>query len=203
MERLKSMWFYYLAQFVFRNFMRLFYGFRVYGRDKVPLSGGAVIAGNHISAFDPPLVGCILPREVNYMAKKELFERQPLRWVCERLKSFPVDRERNDTSAVKEALRRLRAGTAVGIFPEGTRYAEAGQAFHGAAFLAQRAQVPLVPTAIWREGRAYRIAFGDPIYPEGKSREEMVALTQTLMARVQALIPPEARGYRDEPARES
>ncbi|CAN5466118.1 lysophospholipid acyltransferase family protein [soil metagenome] len=187
------MWFYYLSCFVFRNFLRLFYGLEVYGRDRVPLTGGAVIAGNHISAFDPPLVGSVLPREVDYMAKKELFERQPVRWVVERLKAFPVDREKGDTSAIKEALRRLRADTAVGIFPEGTRYAEAGQAFHGAAFLAQRARAPLIPTAIWREGRAYRVAFGEPIYPEGKSREEMVALTRALMARVQALIPPEAQ----------
>lgn len=195
LDRFESMWFYYLARFVFRNFIRLFYGLKVYGQDRVPLQGGAVVAGNHISAYDPPLVGCVLPREVHYMAKRELFEKQPLRWVVERLKSFPVDRERNDTSAIKEALRRLKAGTAVGIFPEGTRHAEAGQAFHGAAFLAQRAQAPLVPTAIWREGRAYCVAFGDPLYPEGKSREEMVALTRRLMTQVEALIPAEARRH--------
>jgi 1-acyl-sn-glycerol-3-phosphate acyltransferase len=186
------MWFYYLAGFIFRNYLRLFFGLSVYGRENVPQTGGLVVASNHISWYDPPLVGCVLPREIRYMAKKELFERQPMRWLATALRSFPVDREGNDTGAVKEALRILRAGGAVGIFPEGTRTAQAGQAFHGAAFLAQRAKAPLLPVALWREGRRFGIRFGEPIYPKGKSREEMVALTEELMRRVRAMIPETA-----------
>jgi 1-acyl-sn-glycerol-3-phosphate acyltransferase len=191
------MWFYYFAGFIFRNYLRLFFGLGVYGRENVPQSGGLVVASNHISWYDPPLVGCVLPREVRYMAKKELFEKQPMRWLAVALRSFPVDREGNDTGAIKEALRILRAEGAVGIFPEGTRYAEVGQAFHGAAFLAQRAKAPLLPVALWREGRRFGIRFGEPIYPQGKSREEMVALTEELMKRVRAMIPKTASQPRD------
>jgi 1-acyl-sn-glycerol-3-phosphate acyltransferase len=185
------MWFYYFFGFVFRLYIKLFFGLTVYGREKVPEAGGVVVAGNHISSYDPPLIGItLLPREINYMAKKELFQKHPMRWFALALQSFPVDRQRNDTGAVKEALRRLRAGTAIGIFPEGTRHAQEGQAFNGAAFLAQRAQAPLVPVALWREGRAFCIRYGDPIYPEGKSREEMTTLTDELMKRISDMIPP-------------
>ncbi len=186
------MWFYYLTGFIFRNYLRLFFGLRVYGRENVPLEGGLVVASNHISWYDPPLVGSTIPREIRYMAKKELFQKQPMRWLAQALKSFPVDREGPDTGAIKEALRFLQAGKAVGIFPEGTRYAEAGQAFHGAAFLAQRAKAPLLPVALWREGRRFCIRFGEPIYPQGKSRQEMVTLTEELMRRVRAMIPETA-----------
>ena len=91
--------------------------------------------------------------------------------------------------AIKEALRYLKEGLAVGIFPQGTRASTDKEALDGAAFLAQRAGVPLLPTAIWREGRKFRVRFGEPISPQGRSREEMSAMTQQLMTRIDALLP--------------
>ena len=186
---IRKMWFYYLAGFAVRNYARLFWGFKVLGLEKVPRTSGLVLASNHFSTFDPPMIGSVVSREVHFMAKRELFESQPMRWLAEHLMAFPVDRSKSDMRAIKEALRYLKAGVAVGIFPQGTRSAADEDAHGGAAFLAQRAGVPLLPTAIWRDGRDFRVAFGDPIIPQGRSRQEMDALTSELMARINSLLP--------------
>ncbi len=191
-ERLRTHWFYYLAAFTVRNYARLFLGLRVYGAENIPKTPGLVVASNHFSHFDPPVIGSLIPREVHFMAKKELFESQPMRWLAEHLMAFPVDRSKSDMRAIKEALRYLKEGLAVGIFPQGTRKAANKDAHGGAAFLAQRAGVPLLPAAIWREGHNFRVSFGEPIAPQGRSREEMSALTQELMARIEALLPENA-----------
>ena len=188
---LRRLWFYYLASFVVRNYARIFRRLRVEGLELVPKGEGRglIIAGNHISSFDPPLIGSIVPREIHFMAKRELFEKQPLRWVVEHLMAFPIDRNKGDTKGIKEALRFLKNGVAIGIFPQGTRNAGDAAALDGAAFLAQRANVPLQPVAIYYEQGNLRVRFGEPFYPQGKSREEMAQLTQSLMQRIGDLIP--------------
>ena len=187
-ERFRTHWFYYLAGFAVRNYARLFLGLKVYGTENIPQKPGLVVASNHFSTFDPPVIGSLVPREIHFMAKKELFESQPMRWLAEHLMAFPVDRNRSDMRAIKEALRYLKEGLAVGIFPQGTRKA-ANEAHGGAAFLAQRAGVPLLPAAIWREGRNFRVAFGKPIRPQGTSRAETEQLTRELMTRISMLLP--------------
>ena len=196
MKNFRRLWFYHLASYLVRNYAKLFLGLKVEGLDLIPQEGsrGLIIAGNHISTFDPPLIGSLVPREIHFMAKRELFERQPLRWVVEHLLAFPIDRNRGDTRGIKEALRFLQSGVAIGIFPQGTRNTGDAAALDGAAFLAQRAGVPLQPVAIWFEGRRLRVRFGEPIYPQDKSRAEMRALTETLMARISAMLPVKTEG---------
>lgn len=191
MRDFRRLWFYYLASYLVRNYARLFLGLKVEGLELIPTaeSRGLIIAGNHISSFDPPLIGSIMPREIHFMAKRELFKRQPLRWVVEHLMAFPIDRNKGDTRGIKEALRFLKNGVAIGIFPQGTRNAGDAAALDGAAFLAQRADAPLQPVAIYHERGRLRVRFGEPFYPQGKSREEMAELTQTLMTSIHALIP--------------
>jgi len=182
--------FYLLASMVVRLFVRLVYGLRTSGQEHVPRTGGCVVGVNHVSAWDPLVVGISTPREIHFMAKKELFACWLSRRVCRGLRAFPVDRAANDIGAVKEALRRLQRGHAIGIFFEGTRRARGdGAAHEGAAFLAQRAGVPLVPAAIWRDGHAFRVAFGPALRAGGRSREETARLTTELAAAVRALLP--------------
>lgn len=191
MKDFRRLWFYYLASYVVRNYARLFRGLRVEGVELIPpdRGRGLIIAGNHISSADPPLIGSIVPREIHFMAKRELFEKQPMKWVAEHLMAFPIDRNKGDTKGIKEALRLLKSGLAIGIFPQGTRNAGDAAALDGAAFLAQRAGVPLQPVAIYEERGKLRIRFGEPFEPEGKSRAEMAQLTQRLMVEINALIP--------------
>jgi 1-acyl-sn-glycerol-3-phosphate acyltransferase len=182
--------FYRLVAFLVRLFVRLVYGLRVTGTEHVPRTGACVVGANHVSAWDPPVVGLSVPREIHFMAKKELFERWLPRRLFRAVRAFPVDRGANDVGAVKEALRRLQNGHAIGVFFEGTRNVRGDAAAHlGAAFLAQRTGVPLVPAAIWREGRAFRVAFGPPLEAAGRTREEAAALTAELERAVKSLLP--------------
>jgi 1-acyl-sn-glycerol-3-phosphate acyltransferase len=180
---------YVVGYVFFALWIRLVYGLRIAGNEHVPRSGGCIIASNHFSGWDPPVVGvAAAPRQVHFMAKRELFASPFLAWVLRSVMAFPVDRTANDIGAVKEALRRLKAGHAVGIFFEGTRHADAKAVMGGAAFLAQRAAVPIVPAAIWREGRRFRVAFGPPLRPQGTSKEEAAALTTDLAQRVREML---------------
>lgn len=178
---------------VVRTYLRLFMGLKVHGLENVPRSGATVVACNHVSSWDPPVVGVAINRKLEFMAKKQLFEKPLLAAVLRGLRVFPVDRERNDIGAIKEALRRLRAGRAVGIFVQGTRNQGDLAALDGAAYMAQRSNATLVPTAIWREGRAFHVSFGEVMQPEGTDKEEMKALTASLDGAIRALIPEHAK----------
>lgn len=180
---------YKFGRFAFTLFFKVIFRLRVYDIDKVPREGGVVFVSNHISAYDPPLLGVVIPRIVDFMAKKELFANPWFAKVLEIIHVFPVDRSGNATQAIKEALRRLQRGACIGIFAQGTRNQGDKEALDGAAFIAQRSGVPLQPIAIWREGRTFCVRFADPIYPEGRGREAATALTQQVMNAIVAMIP--------------
>ncbi|MDZ7799524.1 MAG: lysophospholipid acyltransferase family protein [Trueperaceae bacterium] len=186
-------WFYWTARFLFKAFARVAYGLRIEGTAHLPREGGMVLAVNHFSGWDPPMVGVSVPREISFMAKKELFVSLPSRLLFRGLHAFPVDRSANDIGAIKEALRRLQQGRAIGIFVQGTRHRRDAEALDGAAFLAQRGGVPLVPAAIHREGRRFRVRFGEPFRVEGRGRPAIRDATRTIMKRVNELLPSHAK----------
>ena len=196
LERLvRSDPFFWLAKHGFYWYTRLVHGLRLEGLENLPRDGGVVLASNHMSAWDPPVLGSSFPREINYMAKKELFESRWERLLMLGLRAFPVDRRGTDIGAIKESIRRLQKGTSIGIFAQGTRNRGHAEAFDGAAFIAQRARVPLVPAAIWRNGRTFHVRYGIPLHPEGKSRAEIKATTAEMMRRVNALLPEGMRPF--------
>ncbi len=178
-----------LAYLVFGAYARLFRGLRVTGAELVPHEGPLVVACNHFSSWDPPIVGVASSRPLDFMAKVELFSTPLAAAFMRGLGAFPVDRSRSDVGAVKEALRRLRAGRAIGVFIQGTRNAGDAEALDGAAYLAVSAGAPLTPAAVWREGRSFRVAFGEPIVPAGKGREVARALTAETERRIASLLP--------------
>ncbi len=184
-------WFYYFARSLIGLLVRLWYGLEVHGADNFPRQGAVLLVSNHISAFDPLLIGIASPRKVSLMAKKELFERWWLRLLIRGLYAFPVDRQGNATAAIKESLRRLQAGGCVGIFVQGTRSANHSDALDGAAFIAQRSGAQVQPMAIWREGRRFHVCFGEPFSPP-KDRQQLKSLTETIILRIAALLPPAA-----------
>ncbi|GAC1574988.1 MAG: lysophospholipid acyltransferase family protein [Candidatus Elarobacter sp.] len=142
---------------------------RVIGSENVPRTGGLVVAANHISNLDPPILGVALPRPVSYMAKKELFAMPVLKQILPHVNAFPVDRQAGGTAALRSALRMIKEGRCVGIFPEGGRNVSGtNEEKAGAAFLAAAGGVPIVPAAIvgtrtLRPFGKVTVVFGEPM----------------------------------------
>ncbi|MGH7727180.1 MAG: lysophospholipid acyltransferase family protein [Vulcanimicrobiaceae bacterium] len=178
------------------GFFRLGWRLRVYGAERVPKSEAMIVVANHVSYFDPPLLGAAMPRPVAYLAKRELFSIPVLGPTIRTLGAFPIDRSRGDLGAFRRALGALEAGLALGIFPEGTRNREGRvRPQLGSAMLAFRTGVPVVPaylagTRDLRRSRQVAVAFGEPFAFGNKqkaTREELSKATDEIMRRIYAL----------------
>jgi len=129
---------------------KVFFAVKIRGKENVPLKGGAILTSNHLSYFDPIVLGLLTPRKINFMAKEELFENFLFRLLITKLGAFPVKRERVDKTVYQKALDLLKKGELLVLFPEGTRSWEGklGRLQQGTARIALRANVPLVPVII-------------------------------------------------------
>ena len=124
---------------------------KVEGTEHIPKSGGFVVVSNHGSNFDPPLLSAAVLRPVAYMAKEELFEVPILKNAIKLYGAYPVKRGAVDRTTIKVALAYLENGWGVGIFLSGTRTPD-GRVVDpkpGAALIAAKAQVPLLPVSLW------------------------------------------------------
>ncbi len=193
---------YNILHTVLGSLLVLLFRLKASGRDNLP-AGGCVVACNHISLLDPPVIGCSLPiaRRVHFMAKDELFKIPVFGWFITRMGAFPVRRGMSDRSAIREAIRLLKSGETVGMFPEGTRSktGQLGIPQPGMAMLAVKAGVPVVPAAIIGTNKLFRdgclfppitVKFGRPIHLlAGRTdKENGEFLTNTVMAEIARLL---------------
>ena len=179
-------------------FFNLVHPGKVTGRSKVP-QGPCLLCGNHTRYSDPFFILFALGRKDHpyVMAKAELLRYPVLGWILKKVGTFGVDMGKSDVRAIKEALRVLKEGNKLLLFPEGTRIrsGESQGAKTGAAMLALRTGVPIVP--IWMPAKKRWFArtpvvFGDPYYPEapetGKpTSEDYRRVADDLLARIMAL----------------
>ena len=129
---------YYPTLYTVKGILKMLYRFRVSGREKIPKSGGLIIAANHISYFDPPVMAAALPRRLTFLAKQELFRFAPFGRYISALGAFPIDRSRGDTGAIRQAVKLLNEGKVLLIFPEGGRNLDGNaEVKSGVAFLAR------------------------------------------------------------------
>ncbi len=176
---------YKLVAFTIRLILRFNGGLDTKGKDNVPAEGGVIIAANHISYLDPPLLGSVLPRVATFMARRGLFDVPVLGWMIKRA-AFPVDREKPRPSTIKDAVRRLKKGELIVMFPEGGRN-ETGQlqeAKRGVGMIASISNVPIVPALIigtdkalpvdakWLKRNKILVIFGKPIYHKSLTENE-------------------------------
>lgn len=170
---------------------------RATGTRNVPRDGPLIIACNHRAYLDPPILGAYSPREIRYMAKRELFEIPLLGPTIRAVGAYPVDREGSAMAAIKRSLEVLKTGGCIGIFPEGGRNADGSkEARGGVALLASLSGAPVVPAAIVGTDRAkqfaaMKVAFGAPLrLPEGRkaTREDLEKFTEETMGAINALI---------------
>lgn len=170
---------------------------KAYGARHVPRQGGAMLIANHQSFLDPIILGVQLRRPLSYIAKTELFQSSFLGWLMRSLNTFPVRRGETDVGAVREALRRLREGRILVMFPEGTRSSsrQMGPIQSGIAMLVRRAGVPVIPAVIdgsfeaWPRGekpRAHpiRVRYGPPLAVEGLKGAQIVDLIDRTLRKM-------------------
>lgn len=172
-----------LLKFTFRVFFRTFYKVEIIGLDNIPQTGAVVLACNHVSNFDPPLVGGFvgLKRDPVYIIKKEL-ANIPL--IGAALKSFgfiAIDRYRKggDMQSLKKALKVIKEGKALFIFPEGTR-SKTGKPIRpkaGIGFLLWHCQAPVVPIKVFNTEkmpftRNLKVVIGKPFMLEKKEEKQ-------------------------------
>ncbi len=135
---------------VFNAIARVIFGFRIHGRESFPKTGGVIVAANHASYLDIPILGCAIRRRVFFLGRANLFPNPYLSWVLQRLGWIPLKTHRLDRKAFEIALGHLRAGTPVVIFPEGSR-SEEGQLQEGRpgiGYLVKESQCQVIPVYI-------------------------------------------------------
>jgi 1-acyl-sn-glycerol-3-phosphate acyltransferase len=186
--------------------MRAAFRLQSVDRRNVPATGPVLLVSNHLSVLDPPLVGSATDRKLTFLAKAELFEIPLFGRFIRALNARPLRREGADASALREALRTLREGRALLVFPEGTRGADDGElreAKTGAGMLAVVSGAPVVPVYITGSGRAWpkgrrlprrarvTVTFGLPLTfsaaGQGTRKERYAEASRVMMSAIAAL----------------
>jgi len=201
---------------------RLFANIRVEGLERIPRTGGVILAANHISNADPVVVGAwvttaLWRRRIHWLGKRELFDWPIFGWVAAHCGVHPVDRSTADVEAYRLATRILEAGHVLMIFPEGTRSptGDLQEAKDGLATLAMRTGAVIIPIgvnnsdAVWAKGRrlpspfprrTITVRIGEPfsatgLVPPGTDRRAAKTVATTaVMGRIAALLDPRHRG---------
>ena len=202
-------WFYDIVRALLQLFFRLGYGLEVRGLEHVPKAGPFLLASNHLSYLDPPLLGAACPRRLGFMARDTLFRQWLLGAFMRGVHVIPLQRGEGDLGAIRESVRRLHQGEAVAIFPEGGRQLSGvlGRARRGVGLIAVAAQVPIVPVLVQGTFQALppdsrrlrpakiRVAFGPKIsytrapLPPSRARHEQLAEAVTQAWRRLELQP--------------
>ena len=187
---------------VFPIFRFLFRG-QIIGVSNLPKKGGVVIASNHGSHLDPPILGHVLGRPVAFMAKSELFKVPILSFIISACGAYPVKRGSGDREAIRNASGRLSEGWATGVFLDGTRQdnGRVNDPKAGAALLSARTGSPILPVAIVNSHRAFprgsllprfvpiHVRVGELIQPpKTKKREDLNAATKRIKASINAML---------------
>lgn len=197
--------FHYRLSWIFLNIIeRLLFGFKVVNSEVIPRKGPVIIACNHVSYCDPPVVGSAIPREVYFLAKEELFRNPLFAWLIRSYNAIPLKRSLGDLGAIRKALEILSQGKALLMFPEGTR-SLSGKLLKpksGIGMIALLSSCPIVPAYVRgtnRIGHALlrraklEVRFGEPIsptaidLPDGDSRAKYNHIAQEVMQRIERL----------------
>jgi 1-acyl-sn-glycerol-3-phosphate acyltransferase len=200
---------YGFCRMVFAVLFRIYFRLRVSGAHEVPSTGPVILASNHASFVDPPVVGVATPRACHYLARSTLFDHLLLGWWLRAVGVAPVDRERGSAAGLKALLGCLERGGVVLLFPEGTRTPDGRlqPARSGIGLMALKSGAPVVPVRLrgsfeaW--GRHHRlprprritVRFGPALRFEGPlarartcSKEELKDLYQEVSEEIMAAI---------------
>lgn len=188
--------FYRMCRWICWAVLRLGWRFTSIHPENVPADGAVIIACNHVSYLDPAALGSGIHRPVTYLAKKELFDVPVLGPIIAGLGTYRLDREAGGAAAIRAALRVLKDGKCIGIFPEGQRNIRGdAEEKGGAAFLAALSGAPVIPAAIHgsRDAMKFhqiRVIYGEPMRIERKRKadgDDLEKWTLEIMRRIREL----------------
>jgi 1-acyl-sn-glycerol-3-phosphate acyltransferase len=194
----------YTFIWVFMNFVtRVFFRIKIVNGHNIPSDGAFILASNHISLADPPILGGATRRPVHFMAKKELFENPLFGRLLRNISAFPVDRSGPDRAAMKEALSLLKAGQPVAMFPEGTRGRDGEflKAQAGVGMIARKSEVPIVPVYMTGSNRLRDCFWGreklcviygkaidsETVQAYDTGKEGYLRLSEDIMSRIKSI----------------
>lgn len=197
---------YAIAHVVFYTLAKLFFRLRIIGHHHIPETGGVLIAANHASYTDIPFLGCAMKRRVNFMARAGLFRNPIVGWLY-RTGGFPIERGSISRDKLGEAIKRLKEGKVVVIYPEGGRSADGrlGSGMPGIGMLVALTGVPVVPAYLagtdkvlpvgsaWIRIHPVTVHFGEPldfkdlIKQSEPSKAVYRTISDTVMARIHEL----------------
>lgn len=206
-ERMKDLPVYQISTRIFKLYLLLWHRLRICGAKNIPDEGGVLLASNHASFIDPPVVGVgYRGRPVHFMARDTLWDSKFGNWWMNKVGCIPVSRGTGDLRALKTTIQLLKEGKAVSIFPEGTRTedGELQEAKGGIGFIIEKSGCSVVPAYIDGSYRAYpkgakfikplkvSISYGKPITPEefkalGSGRKAYDAYAKLIMQRIAEL----------------
>lgn len=148
--------------------IRFFFGAKLIGKENLPIAGGVLICSNHIGLRDPVLLSAVYPKQIRYLAKKELFSVPILRKIVSAFGAIRLDRSTSDVGALKKAEEMIRLRQTVAIFPQGHRYPAVPinetTFMRGASFLATHTGCPVLPVYIQTPGQKYKAFRRTKIY---------------------------------------
>lgn len=155
---------YFLAWSFFRVFFRVYCRREVFNPENVPMEGPVILASNHASFFDPPLVGSASKREINYLARESLFRFPVVGSILRSVNSVPVDREGGGAAGLRAIFDRLQKGGAIILFPEGTRTPDGKlqNAKSGIGLTVIKSNAPVVPVRVFGTFEAFSRHHGFP-----------------------------------------
>lgn len=190
--------FYSLIKFIGSVIIKLCFRFKVIGIENIPLTGPVVIASNHASLLDPPIIGVATNRPVHFMAKQELFKNPIISFIFKQLGSFPVKRGTADRVAIKNGINILKKNEILAIFPEGTRNRtnKVRKPAPGALMMASAAKALIVPVAIIGTRnialfKTCKVVFGEPIYLDKTKKykkDDLNEISNELMQKIQIML---------------
>ncbi|UCH12428.1 MAG: 1-acyl-sn-glycerol-3-phosphate acyltransferase [Candidatus Omnitrophota bacterium] len=204
---------YWITVYVVYWLFKIFFSLKVKGLENIPSKGTFIIACNHASYLDPMVVGCSSRRKINFLAKEELFKNKFFSWYLKKLNVSPLKRYSSDSRALMGAIRKLRKGKGLVIFPEGTRSNDGSirEGKIGVSVLSFITKAPVTPCYvkggydIWPPNSHFfhkgklAIFLGKPLglslVREGRKKEDYYEFAQKIMSHIKALKDKASYGY--------
>jgi len=194
---------YQLVRLFFAIVLKILYRPRVHGSEYIPKRKPFIICSNHLNWLDPLTVGISLPAgyRIHFMAKKELFSNFIFSYLLRKTGAFPLNRKSADYAAMRKSYQLLQDRQIVGLFPEGSRSknGKLQKAYHGAALIAARSGVPILPVAIAGPYRLFKpldVFIGPPfVLPpltykqKAEKKAQLEEMSGCIMEHIRKLLP--------------